>query len=49
MKKAPRQPINEFLSGMQSIWDQMEKSTHIVKDPADATMLATKRDQFHLI
>ena len=41
MKQTPRQPINEFLSGMQS--------THIVKDPADATILATKRDQFHLI
>ena len=31
MKQAPRQPINEFLSDMQSIWDQMEQSTHIVK------------------
>uniref|UniRef100_A0A2N9GUN2 Retrotransposon gag domain-containing protein n=1 Tax=Fagus sylvatica TaxID=28930 RepID=A0A2N9GUN2_FAGSY len=31
MKQTPRQPINEFLSGMQSIWDQMEQSTHIVK------------------
>uniref|UniRef100_A0A2N9FVG4 CCHC-type domain-containing protein n=1 Tax=Fagus sylvatica TaxID=28930 RepID=A0A2N9FVG4_FAGSY len=49
MKQAPRQPINEFLSGMQSIWDQLEQSTHIVKDPADAAILATKRDQFHLI
>uniref|UniRef100_A0A2N9FJH4 CCHC-type domain-containing protein n=1 Tax=Fagus sylvatica TaxID=28930 RepID=A0A2N9FJH4_FAGSY len=49
MKQTPRQPINEFLSGMQSIWDQMEQSTHIVKDPADAAILATKRDQFHLI
>ena len=49
MKQAPRQPINEFLSGMQSIWDQLEQSTHIVKDPTDATILATKRDQFHLI
>jgi hypothetical protein len=49
MKQAPRQPINEFLSGMQSIWDQLEQSTHIVKVPADATILATKRDQFHLI
>jgi hypothetical protein len=34
---------------MQSIWDQLEQSTYIVKDPADATILATKRDQFHLI
>ena len=49
MKQAPRQPINEFLFGMQSIWDQLEQSTHIVKDPADATILVTKRDQFHLI
>uniref|UniRef100_A0A2N9GX63 CCHC-type domain-containing protein n=1 Tax=Fagus sylvatica TaxID=28930 RepID=A0A2N9GX63_FAGSY len=49
MKQTPRQPINEFLSGMQSIWDQMEQSTHIVKDPTDAAILATKRDQFHLI
>ena len=49
MKQTPRQPINEFLSGMQSIWDQMEQSTHIVKDPANAAILATKRDQFHLI
>jgi hypothetical protein len=49
MKQTPRQPINEFLSGMQSIWDQMEQSTHIVKDPEDAAILATKRDQFHLI
>ena len=24
MKQTPRQPINEFLSGMQSIWDQLE-------------------------
>uniref|UniRef100_A0A2N9EVF0 Integrase catalytic domain-containing protein n=1 Tax=Fagus sylvatica TaxID=28930 RepID=A0A2N9EVF0_FAGSY len=29
--------------------EQMEQSTHIVKDPADAAILATKRDQFHLI
>jgi hypothetical protein len=49
MKQTPRQPINEFLSSMQSIWDQMEQSTHIVKDPAHAAILATKRDQFHLI
>jgi hypothetical protein len=49
MKQALRQPINEFLSGMQSIWDQMEQSTHIFKDPANAAILATKRDQFHLI
>ena len=49
MKQTPRQPINELLSGMQSIWDQMEQSTHIVKDPTDAAILATKRDQFHLI
>jgi hypothetical protein len=49
MKQAPRQPINEFLSDMQFIWDQLEQSTHIVKDPTDATILATKRDQFHLI
>ena len=49
MKQAPQQPINEFLSGMQSIWDQLEQSTHIVKDLADATILVTKRDQFHLI
>ena len=27
----------------------MEQSTHIVKDLADAAILATKRDQFHLI
>jgi hypothetical protein len=49
MKQAPRQPINEFLSGMQSIWDQLEQSTHIVKDSVDATILSTKRDQFHFI
>uniref|UniRef100_A0A2N9I658 Reverse transcriptase Ty1/copia-type domain-containing protein n=1 Tax=Fagus sylvatica TaxID=28930 RepID=A0A2N9I658_FAGSY len=49
MKQTPRQPINKFLSGMQSIWDQMKQSTHIVKDPVDAAILATKRDQFHLI
>jgi hypothetical protein len=49
MKQMPGQPINEFLSGLQSIWDQKEQSTHIVKDPADAAILATKRDQFHLI
>jgi hypothetical protein len=49
IKQAPRQLINEFLSGMQSIWDQLEQSAHIVKDPADATILATKRDQFCLI
>ncbi len=49
MKQAPRQPVNEFLSGMQSIWEQLEQSTHIVKDPANATILATKRDQFRLI
>ena len=34
---------------MQSIWDQLEQSTHIVKDLADATIYATKQDQFHLI
>jgi hypothetical protein len=49
MKQVPRQPINEFLSGMQSIWDQLEQFAHIVKHPADATILATKRDQFHFI
>ena len=49
MKQVPRQPINEFLSGMQSIWDQLEQSARIVKDLADATILATKRDQFRLI
>jgi hypothetical protein len=49
MKQAPRQPINEFLSGMQSIWDQLEQSARIVNDLADATILATKRDQFRLI
>ena len=49
MKQAPRQPINEFFYGMQSIWDQLEQSTHIVKDLADATIYATKQDQFHLI
>ena len=49
MKQGTRQLINEFLSGMQSIRDQLEQSTHIVKDPADATILATKRDQFHFI
>uniref|UniRef100_A0A2N9E5K5 Reverse transcriptase Ty1/copia-type domain-containing protein n=1 Tax=Fagus sylvatica TaxID=28930 RepID=A0A2N9E5K5_FAGSY len=48
MKQA-KQPINEFLSGMQTIWDQLEQSAHIVKDPVDATILATKRDQFCLI
>ncbi len=42
MKQALRQPINEFLSSMQSIWDQLEQSADIVKDPADATILATK-------
>ena len=45
MKQAPRQPINRFFSGMQSIWDQMEQSAYIVKNPADATILATKRDE----
>ena len=49
MKQAPRQPINEFFYGMQSIWDQLEQSAHIVKDFADATILDTKRDQFRLI
>jgi hypothetical protein len=49
MKQAPRQPINEFLYGMQSIWDQLEQSAHIIKDPAGATILAIKRDQFCLI
>uniref|UniRef100_A0A2N9FH94 Reverse transcriptase Ty1/copia-type domain-containing protein n=1 Tax=Fagus sylvatica TaxID=28930 RepID=A0A2N9FH94_FAGSY len=44
MKQALRQPINEFLFYMQSIWDQMEQSTHIVKDLTDAAILATKRD-----
>ena len=34
---------------MQSIWDQLEQSAHIFKDPIDATILATKRDQFRLI
>jgi hypothetical protein len=34
---------------MQSIWDQSEQSAHIVKDLADATILATKQDQFRLI
>ena len=48
MKQA-KQPINEFLSSMQSIWDQLKQSTHIVKDPVDATILNTKRDQFRLI
>ena len=42
MKQVPKQPINEFLSSMQSIWDQLKQSAHIVKDPADATILATK-------
>ena len=27
----------------------MEQSTHIVEDPLDAAIFATKRDQFHLI
>uniref|UniRef100_A0A2N9GAS3 Uncharacterized protein n=1 Tax=Fagus sylvatica TaxID=28930 RepID=A0A2N9GAS3_FAGSY len=49
MKQAPRQWINEFFSGMQSIWDQLEQSAHIFKDPINATILATKRDQFRLI
>ena len=49
MKQAPKHLINEFLSGMQSIWDQLEQFADIVKDLADATILATKRDQFHLI
>ena len=49
MKQVPRQLINEFFSSMQSIWDQLEQSTHIIKDPADTTILATKRDQFRLI
>jgi hypothetical protein len=49
MKQVPRQPINEFFSGIQSIWDQLEQSTHIVKDRVDVTILATKQDQFHLI
>ena len=49
MKQAPRQRINEFPSGMQSIWDQLEQSAHIFKDPINATILATKRDQFRLI
>uniref|UniRef100_A0A2N9FKY6 Reverse transcriptase Ty1/copia-type domain-containing protein n=1 Tax=Fagus sylvatica TaxID=28930 RepID=A0A2N9FKY6_FAGSY len=49
MKQAPKQLVNEFLSGMKSIWDQLEQSAHIVKDPANATILATKRDQFCLI
>jgi hypothetical protein len=49
MKQAPRQSINEFLFGMQSIWDQLAQSSHIVKDLADTTILATKGDQFRLI
>uniref|UniRef100_A0A2N9GU40 Reverse transcriptase Ty1/copia-type domain-containing protein n=1 Tax=Fagus sylvatica TaxID=28930 RepID=A0A2N9GU40_FAGSY len=49
MKQAPKQMINEFLSSMQSIWDQLEQFVHIVKDPVDATILATKQDQFRLI
>uniref|UniRef100_A0A2N9GCA0 CCHC-type domain-containing protein n=1 Tax=Fagus sylvatica TaxID=28930 RepID=A0A2N9GCA0_FAGSY len=50
MKQTPRQPINEFLSRYAVyLGIRMEQSTHIVKDPADATILATKRDQFHLI
>ncbi len=34
---------------MQYIWDQFEQSAHIVNDLADATILATKHDQLHLI
>ena len=49
MNQAPRQPINKFISSIQSIWDQLEQFAYIVKDLADATILATKRDQFHLI
>uniref|UniRef100_A0A2N9G7K3 CCHC-type domain-containing protein n=1 Tax=Fagus sylvatica TaxID=28930 RepID=A0A2N9G7K3_FAGSY len=43
------QQFGRYENAKDSIWDQMEQSTHIVKDPADAAILATKRDQFHLI
>ena len=45
----PRQPINDFLLGMQSVWDRLELSEHIVNDPDDAKVLASKRDNLKLI
>ena len=49
MKQESMQLINEFLSSMQSVWDQLEQPTYIVKDSADAKIFAIKRDHLHLI
>ena len=42
------QSINDFLARMQFLWNQIDVSDPIWKDPIDAKMYVTCRDQHHL-
>jgi transposase InsO family protein len=48
LRQEPGQTINDFLARMQFLWNQIDVSDPIWKDPADAQMYVTRRDQHRL-
>ena len=48
LRQEPGQSINDFLARMQFLWNQIDVSDPIWKDPTDAEMYVTRRDQHRL-
>jgi hypothetical protein len=48
LRQEPDQSINDFLARMQFLWNQIDVSDHIWKDPTDAEMYVKRRDQHRL-
>jgi hypothetical protein len=48
LRQEPGQSINDFLARMQFLWNQIDVSDPIWKDPTDAEMYVKRRDQHRL-
>jgi hypothetical protein len=48
LRQEPGQSINDFLARMQFLWNQIDVSDPIWKDPTDVEMYVKCRDQHHL-
>jgi hypothetical protein len=48
LRQEPGQSINDFLARMQFLWNQIDVSDPIRKDPTDDEMYVKRRDQHRL-